>query len=63
MLEQAMLREQFMALLSQEQRAADLYARLASELSDPRLRRQLEQLCRDKQRHARMAERLIEIVD
>jgi len=63
MLEQAMLREQFMALLNQEQLAAALYATLAGELTDPTLRRQVEQLHLDKQRHARMAERLVEILE
>ncbi len=62
MLEQALLREQFTALLNQEQLAAALYGKLAIELTDPTLRRQVEQLHLDKQRHARMAERLVEMV-
>jgi len=63
MLEQAILREQFQALLNQEQSAATLYAKLARELADPALRREAEQLHLDKQRHVRMAERLVEIVE
>lgn len=63
MLEQAMLREQFLALLDKERQAERTYAELSSRLTDPALRRQIEQLQRDKQRHIALAERLLEIVD
>jgi rubrerythrin len=63
MLEQAFLREQFLALLDKERQAERLYADLSVRLSDPGLRRQIEQLHRDKQRHIALAERLLEIVE
>ena len=63
MLEQAMLREQFLTLLDKERQAERLYADLSVRLSDPVLRRQIEQLHRDKQRHIALAERLLEIVE
>jgi rubrerythrin len=63
MFEQAMLREQFQALLHQEQQAERLYAELVAKLTDPHLRQQVQQLHRDEQRHVRLAERLLEIVE
>jgi rubrerythrin len=63
MLEQAMLREQFLALLDKERQAERLYAELSARLTDPVLRRQIEQLHRDKERHIALAERLLEIVE
>jgi rubrerythrin len=63
MFEQAILREQFQALLHQEQQAEKLYAALVAKLTDPELRQQVQQLCRDEQRHVRLAERLLEIVE
>ncbi len=63
MLEQTLLREQFLTLLDKERQAERLYADLAVRLSDPSLRKQIEQLHRDKQRHITLAERLLEIVD
>lgn len=63
MLEEAILREQFEALLDKERQAERLYADISSRLADPALRRQIEQLHRDKQRHIALAERLLEIVE
>jgi rubrerythrin len=63
MFEQAMLREQFQALLRQEQQAEKLYADLVAKLTDPELLQRVQQLHRDKQRHIRLAERLLEIVE
>ncbi len=63
MLEQALLREQFQSLLRQEKEALAGYDDLAASISDPVLQAQVEQLQREKQRHLRLAERLLEIVD
>jgi rubrerythrin len=63
MLEQERLREQFQALLDQEQQALAVYTELADKVRDPRLRDQVEELRRDKQRHVELTERLLEIVD
>jgi rubrerythrin len=62
MLEQAMLREQFTDLLARERQAAEAYARILQQTSDPPVREQLQQMLRDKQKHIRLAERLLEIV-
>lgn len=58
-----MLREQFLALLDKERQAEQMYADLAGRTVDPSLRRQIELLHRDKQRHIALAERLLEIVE
>jgi len=63
MLEQAALREQFQTLLAREQYAAEIYGDLAAKLDDPVLREQVEQLHREKLRHVRLTERLLEIVE
>ncbi len=63
MLEQERLREQFQALLDQEQQALAVYTELADKVQDPRLRDQVEELRRDKQRHVELTERLLEIVE
>lgn len=63
MLEQDQLRQQISALLGQERQAADTYAELAASTQDAALKDQLNQLCRDKQRHVRLAERLLEILE
>ena len=62
MLEQALLREQFQALLAAEQKAEQIYADLAATLSDRALREQVLQLQREKLRHIQLTERLLEIV-
>jgi len=63
MLEQALLREQFEELLSQERQAARGYAELAAKIDDPAVRQQLQQVQREKQRHIELTERLLEIVE
>ena len=62
MLEQTMLTEQFQALLGRERQALQTYSDLLAKVADPKMRQQLDRLLRDKQRHVRMAERLLEIV-
>lgn len=63
MLEQALLREQVQALLAKEQQAALAYAELSAKAASDEVREQLAQLHREKQRHIRLAERLLEILD
>ena len=63
MLEQANLREQFQSLLDQQRQAMKLYEELACSAGDSGLRKQALQLQRDKARHVRLTERLLEIVD
>ena len=63
MLEQEFLREQFCSMLIQQKKAAAGYICLAENLSDPVLREEVEQLRREKQRHIRLTERLLEIVE
>ena len=62
MFEQAMLSEQFRMLLQKEQEVVNHYTELLKQVEDPRIRQQVAQLCRDKRRHVRLAERLMEIV-
>ncbi len=63
MFEEAQLAEQFNALLNQQQQAADHYAVVAAETDDPLMRRQFEQVQREKNRHIQLTQRLLEIVD
>ena len=63
MLEQALLREQVQELLVKERQAEAAYADLASKVQDPAVKQQLQALRHDKQRHIRLAERLLEILD
>ena len=63
MFEEAQLAEQFNALLDQQQQAANYYATMATQTDDPQVRRQVEQVCREKNRHIELTQRLIEIVD
>lgn len=63
MLEQAILREQFESLLAMELEAAELYEHLAAQTTEAGVRCEIEHLCREKRRHIRLAQRLIEIVD
>ena len=58
-----MLREQFQELLRKEREAERVYAELAAKVEDVSLREQVEQLRRDKLRHIRLTERLLEIVE
>ncbi len=63
MFEQALLAEQFEKLLAQAEQAEQMYAGLADQADDPDVREQFAELLREKRRHVRMTERLIEIVD
>ena len=63
MLDQTVLRERFEGLLAQARQAEGVYASLASQVHDPQLREQVEQIHRDKRRHILLTERLLEIVD
>jgi rubrerythrin len=63
MLEQAELTAQFEQLLAQQRQAAGAYAALADQVTDPTVKDQVRQLCRDKQRHVELTERLLEIVE
>ncbi len=62
MLEEALLAEQFETLLSHAKQAESMYESLASSVSDPSMRNEIEQLLRDKRRHVLMTQRLLEIV-
>ena len=62
MFEQAMLSERFEQLLLKQQAAAQAYQQLLDALRDPDLRADVDQVCRDKKRHIRLSERLLEIV-
>jgi rubrerythrin len=63
MLEQATLRERFQTLLEQHRQALMVYESVAGLSSDPAVRKQALQLRKEKQRHIRLTERLLEIVD
>ena len=63
MLEQALLREQFQALLEQQRHAVRVYADLAGNANDPSVKQEAQQIQRDKERHILLTERLLEIVD
>ena len=62
MLEQALLRERFEELLTRQQQAVDGYSDLARNLSGPAVREKIEQLLREKHRHVRLTERLLELL-
>ena len=62
MLDHALLRERFEALLDRERHVEGMYASMASESADPSRRELAEMLHRDKRRHIQLAERLLEIV-
>ena len=62
MLDQARLRQQFQTLLEEERQANKTYMDLMSKVDNPQVRRQIEQLVQDKNRHIELAERLLEIV-
>ena len=63
MLEQAQLREHVQALLVKEKQAQAAYAELAAKITDGPAKQQVEALRHDKERHIRLAERLLEILD
>jgi len=62
-IEHAMLAERFEALLEAQRRAESVYAHLAERITDPALREQVEEIGREKHRHVRLTERLLEIVE
>jgi len=62
MFEQAILTEQFQAILAKEQEAARLCADLEAKSGDPAFRKQIQQLRREKQRQIELTRRLLEIV-
>ena len=63
MYDQSLLTEQFEKLLVQAEQAEQMYASIADQTDDPDLRERARELCREKSRHIRMTERLLEIVD
>lgn len=63
MLEQEMLREQFQCILDRQRQALKVYTDLAGASLDASIRQQAQEIQRDKQRHIRLTERLIEIVE
>ena len=63
MLEQALLREQIQAFLTAETQAQQAYTRVTATTDNPQLREQLEQLGKDTQRHIRLTEQLLEILE
>ncbi len=62
MLEHAILRDLFEELCQTSREASEAYESLASHVSDPAVREQVEHVQRDKDRHVYLAERLLEIV-
>jgi hypothetical protein len=62
-LEQATLRQRFQSLLEQQRQVLAVYESVAAASADPAVRKQAIQLRRDKERHVRLTERLLEIVD
>ncbi len=63
MLEQAQVAEQFQTLLRMTEQAQQHYTQLSMAASDPNVSQKLLQLRKDKQRHIRLIERLLEIVN
>ena len=63
MFEEALLAKQFKSIHTQARQAEQLYTSLAGSITDPDLREQVAQLSREKQRHVRLTERLMEIVE
>lgn len=63
MLEQVMLAQQIETLIQAQRQAAGTYASLASKAADPAVRTQLQQLCRDKEKHIALAQRILEIIE
>ncbi len=63
MLEQAILRQKVQDLLDKQKQAQALCVDLQSRTADATVKQQLDQLQRDQQRHMRLTERLLEILD
>ncbi len=62
MLEQEIIRQQFEELLSHHQAALGHYESVMGQ-TDEHTALQLTQICREKQRHVELTERLIEIAE
>lgn len=62
MLEQSNLVEEFSSLLDMERQAQQAYSDMAARVPQGPIRQQLEQLIRDKQKHVKLIERLLEIL-
>jgi hypothetical protein len=62
MLEQSLLRDQFLHLLEHQQQAVGEYES-ASGVLDAETRVHIEELCRDKKRHIELTERILEILE
>ena len=62
-LEQTSLRQRFQALLDQQRQVLAVYESVAAASADPGVQKQAVQLRKDKERHVRLTERLLEIVD
>ena len=62
-LEQTTLRQRFQSLLERQRQVLAVYESAAAASADPALRKQAIQLRKDKERHVRLTERLLEIVD
>jgi rubrerythrin len=63
MFEQSEMADQFQVLLRLEEQAEQTYSQMLQQTADPQLRAKIEQLLREKQRHIRLTQRLIEIVE
>ena len=63
MLEQALLRKQFETLLADQQAVLGQEEAAAARQADPEAQVHFEALCRDKKRHIRLTQRLLEIVE
>jgi hypothetical protein len=63
MFEEARLSEQFRTLLGHQQQVAQQYAAMVNQTTNPKLKKQVQQLHREKQRDIELTQRLLEIVD
>ncbi len=62
-LEQISLRQRFESLLDQQRQVLAVYESAAAASTDPAVHKQAIELRKDKERHVRLTERLLEIVD
>jgi hypothetical protein len=63
MLEQAQIAEQFQILMSLADQVQRDYAQMSLQTCDPTVSQKLLHLHKDKQRHIRLIQRLLEIVN
>ena len=63
MFEEARPSEQFRTLLGHQQQVAQQYAAMVNQTTNPKLKKQVQQLHREKQRDIELTQRLLEIVD